>query len=86
MFSPVLVPLLYGFADRISPTRETLENAGEAGWRGKQIGCYIGTWGDDWKELQTRDKLEAGLASVQSHSDFMMANKISFEYDFRGPR
>nr|WGU20916.1 crs5 [Clonostachys rosea] len=66
-------------------TRETLENAGEAGWRGKQIGCYIGTWGDDWKELQTRDKLEAGLASVQSHSDFMMANKISFEYDFRGP-
>ncbi|VUC30496.1 unnamed protein product [Clonostachys rosea] len=66
-------------------TRETLENAGEAGWRGKQIGCYIGTWGDDWKELMTRDKLEAGLAAVSGHSDFMMANKLSFEYDFRGP-
>lgn len=55
-------------------------------WRGKPIGCYIGTWGDDWKEIQGYDKLESGMASVNGHSDFMMPNKISYEYDFRGPR
>lgn len=50
------------------------------------MGCYIGTWGDDWKEFQTREQHGAGMTSVNGHADFMMANKISYEYDFHGPR
>ena len=67
--------------------RECLETAGEANWRGKSVGCYVGTWGDDWKEFQTREQHGGGgMAAVNGHTDFMMANKISYEYDFRGPR
>ncbi|KAF7890820.1 uncharacterized protein EAF01_010629 [Botrytis porri] len=29
-------------------TRECLENAGEINWRGKNIGCYVGVFGEDW--------------------------------------
>ena len=33
---------------------ECLENAGETDWRGKNIGCYVGTFGEDWLSLSTR--------------------------------
>ncbi|KAL1883305.1 Type I Iterative PKS [Diaporthe australafricana] len=68
-------------------TRECFENAGEVRWRGrKDIGCYIGTWGEDWKELHTKDTQSAEDGySVTGIMDFQFSNKISHEYDLRGP-
>lgn len=66
-------------------TRECLENAGEVGWCGKHIGCYIGTWGEDWMELQSRDTQDTHLYKMTGHADAMLSNRISYEYDFKGP-
>ncbi|KAI9152296.1 Highly reducing polyketide synthase FUM1 [Paramyrothecium foliicola] len=93
LFDPSLFKMSRSEVENLDPqhrimlelTRETLEAAGETNWRGKDIGCYIGTWGDDWKELLTRDHLDTDMTSILGHSDFMIANKVSFEYDFRGP-
>jgi acyl transferase domain-containing protein len=67
-------------------TRECLEDAGEVDYHGKPIGCYVGTFGDDWLTIRTKDPLDGGLHDVTGHSDMMLANRISFENDFRGPR
>ncbi|CAJ2503554.1 Uu.00g109480.m01.CDS01 [Anthostomella pinea] len=67
-------------------TRECLENAGEVNWRGKDIGCYIGSWGDDWLELMSRDTLDSHVYKITGHADAMHSNRVSYEYDFKGPR
>lgn len=28
--------------------RECLDAAGETGWRGRDVGCFVGTFGEDW--------------------------------------
>lgn len=67
--------------------RECLEDAGEtpAAYRGQLIGCYVGTFGDDWLLMSAKDA-QAGGFQVTGHSDTMLANRVSHEYDFRGPR
>jgi acyl transferase domain-containing protein len=83
-----------GEVDRVDPqqrlllevTRECLDDAGEVDYRGKQIGCYVGTFGDDWLVMRMKEPLDEGLHTVTGHGDLMMANRISFENDFRGPR
>lgn len=67
-------------------TRECLEDAGEVNYRGQQLGCYIGTFGDDWLMMSTKAPQQGGVHAVTGHGDLMMANRVSFEYDFRGPR
>ena len=67
-------------------TRECLENAGETGWRGKDIGCYIGTFGEDWLQIQSRDTLESTSSRIAGYGDYLLANRVSYEYDFKGPR
>lgn len=67
-------------------TRECLEDAGEVDYRGKQIGCYVGTFGDDWLIMRVKDPLDGSFHAVTGTGDLMIANRISFEYDFRGPR
>ena len=67
-------------------TRECLENAGETGWRGKNIGCYIGSFGEDWLQIQTRDTMESTSSRITGYGDYLLANKVSYEYDFKGPR
>ncbi|KAI1759369.1 hypothetical protein GGR53DRAFT_513765 [Hypoxylon sp. FL1150] len=66
-------------------TRECLENAGEIGWQGKNIGCYIGVFGEDWLDIQTRDVQESGTYGLTGYQDFMLADRVSYEYDFKGP-
>ncbi|KAH6951861.1 hypothetical protein DER45DRAFT_529184 [Fusarium avenaceum] len=82
-----------GEVDKVDPqqrlllevTRECLEDAGEVDYRGKEIGCYVGTFGDDWLIMRMKDPLDGGLYHVTGYCDLMMANRISFENDFRGP-
>lgn len=66
--------------------RECLENAGEVNWRGKPVGCFIGTWGGDWQEFQSRDTQDGHIYKITGCADAIMSNRISYEYDFHGPR
>ncbi|KAI0860401.1 hypothetical protein F4860DRAFT_479113 [Xylaria cubensis] len=66
-------------------TRECFENAGEVNWRGKDIGCYIGSWGEDWMEIHARDTLDSHLYKITGQADLMLSNRISYEYDLKGP-
>lgn len=67
-------------------TRECLENAGELNWRGKNIGCYVGVFGEDWLDLHAKDSQDFGIYRITGAGDFVLANRISYEYDFKGPR
>jgi len=66
-------------------TRECLDNAGETGYRGSRIGCYVGTFGDDWMLLQAKEGLQA-TGGYRLTVDLLLANRVSYEFDFRGPR
>ena len=67
-------------------TYECLESAGEIHYRGKLIGCYVGTFGEDWLEMSARENQHSGNYVLTGHSDFILSNRISYEYDLRGPR
>lgn len=66
--------------------REALESAGEADFRGKDIGCYVGTFGEDWLQLEAREQQHMGGYLLLGHGDYMLANRVSYEYDLKGPR
>ncbi|EXK26726.1 hypothetical protein FOMG_16673 [Fusarium oxysporum f. sp. melonis 26406] len=66
-------------------TRECLEDAGEVNYRGKTIGCYVGTFGDDWLLMSAKEPLHGGVHTVTGYCDLMLANRVSYEYDFLGP-
>ncbi|WPH04990.1 polyketide synthase [Acrodontium crateriforme] len=65
--------------------RECFDDAGEVGFKGRSIGCYIGSYGEDWLEMQNRDPLQSGPYRVDGYSDFMLSNRVSYEMDIRGP-
>lgn len=66
-------------------TRECLESAGEVNYRGKPIGTYVGSFGEDWLNLMGKDTQVPGLYKVSGAGDFLLSNRISYEYDLRGP-
>jgi acyl transferase domain-containing protein len=66
--------------------RECMEDAGETNWKDRQIGCYLGNFGEDWAELFAKDSQQHGLYRVTGYGDFMLANRVSYEMDFTGPR
>lgn len=66
--------------------RECLENAGEIAWRGKKIGCYVGVFGEDWLDAEAKDTQKLGLYRVTGTGDFVLGNRVSYEYDLKGPR
>jgi acyl transferase domain-containing protein len=66
--------------------RECLESSGETSWRGKSIGCFVGSFGEDWQDLRTKDTQDFGSHRMTGFSDFAPSNRISYEYNFTGPR
>jgi len=67
-------------------TWECLENAGETGWRGKHVGCYVGTMGQDWLDENVMDTHMSGGYRLAGFVDFILPNRVSYEYGFMGPR
>ncbi|SPB44499.1 unnamed protein product [Aspergillus niger] len=65
---------------------ECLESAGETNWRGKNIGCYVGVYGEDWLDLASKDPQATDRYHVVGTGQFALANRLSYEYDFQGPR
>ena len=66
--------------------REAFESSGETEWRGKNIGTYVGMFSEDWQELQHKDTHEYSPYRVLGGLDFALPNRISYEYDLKGPR
>lgn len=65
---------------------ECLESAGETNWRGKEIGCFVGVYGEDWLELASKDPQSTDRYHVLGTGQFALSNRVSYEYDFQGPR
>lgn len=66
--------------------RECVEDAGEVGWRGKNIGCYMGSFGEDWCEMFSKEDQQYGLYRVTGYGDFVLSNRVSYEMNLKGPR
>lgn len=64
---------------------ECFESAGEVDYRGKAIGTYIGSFGEDWAENFSKDTNIFGPYKITGYGDFTAPNRISYEYDLRGP-
>ncbi|KAE9977973.1 hypothetical protein EG327_007538 [Venturia inaequalis] len=64
--------------------RECLENAGETKWRGSETACMVGTFGADWGDMQGADKMTGGLYNITGQGDFLLSNRVSYEYDLKG--
>ncbi|KAI1118030.1 hypothetical protein F5Y14DRAFT_447438 [Nemania sp. NC0429] len=65
--------------------RECIVDAGEADWRGEDIGVFVGTFGDDWAEMLESDPQQYGAYRVLGASDFSLANRVSYEMGLKGP-
>lgn len=48
---------------------EAFENAGETRWRGEDIGCYVGVFGEDWQDIHLKDSLDSGMYRVTGYGD-----------------
>ena len=67
-------------------TRECFEDAGETAWRGKRIGCYMGSLGEDWCEMYARETQNWGPYRYTGYADFALSNRVSYEMNLQGPR
>lgn len=66
-------------------TWECMENGGQVGWRGKNIGCYVGVFGEDWLDLKIRDPQDHDRYRVVGAGPYALSNRVSYEYDLGGP-
>lgn len=66
--------------------REAFEDAGVTNWRGKPIGTYIGNFGEDWLEMLGKETQPWGIHRISGSGDFVVANRLSYEFDLQGPR
>ncbi|KAL8728458.1 MAG: hypothetical protein Q9181_005336 [Wetmoreana brouardii] len=64
---------------------ECMENGGQVGWRRKNIGCYVGVFGEDWLDMAARDTQHLGMYRITGSGDFAISNRVSYEYDLKGP-
>lgn len=65
---------------------ECIENAGETNLAGKNVGCFVGAFGNDWLEMAVHDREDHDRNHVACNHDFAVANQVSRLFDFRGPR
>ncbi|THC94268.1 hypothetical protein EYZ11_006241 [Aspergillus tanneri] len=64
---------------------ECMESAGQVNWRGTEIGSFVGTFGEDWLDLTAKDTQNLNPLHVIGTGDYAVANRVSFEYDLKGP-
>ena len=66
--------------------RECFEDAGITNWRGRTIGCYMGSFGEDWVEMFAKEPQQWGMHRIVGYGDFALSNRVSYEMDLQGPR
>ncbi|KAM5467173.1 Type I Iterative PKS [Microsporum ferrugineum] len=64
---------------------ECLETGGQSGWRGKDIGCFVGSFGEDWLDMSSKDTQDIDRIRALGTGDFALSNRVSYEYDLKGP-
>ncbi|KFZ19179.1 hypothetical protein V501_00783 [Pseudogymnoascus sp. VKM F-4519 (FW-2642)] len=64
---------------------ECMESAGQTKWRGTNIGCYVGVFGEDWHDLGAMDTQDTSKYRINGSDDFAIPSRISYEYDLKGP-
>lgn len=64
---------------------ECFESAGISEWRGTNVGCYVGEFGEDWADVNAKETQHRGGYRSTGFGDFAMSNRISYELDLRGP-
>ncbi|KAL9609603.1 MAG: hypothetical protein Q9167_005646 [Letrouitia subvulpina] len=64
---------------------ECLENAGAKDWRGTNIGCYVGIFGEDWLDMDSKDTQNSHMYRLTGYGDYITANRVSYEFNFKGP-
>jgi acyl transferase domain-containing protein len=72
----------------LEDVRECFEDAGEtpAEYRGKNVGCFIGTFGHHWMEMSLRYTQHTRSYNALGYSDMILANRVSYGFDLRGLR
>ena len=71
----------------LSLTWEALEDAGipANSLRGSDVGVFMGTTNNDYGMLISADPTEAHPYALTGNSSAIVANRISYAFDFRGP-
>ncbi|KAJ5629452.1 hypothetical protein N7528_003109 [Penicillium herquei] len=64
---------------------ECMEGAGQVQWRGANIGCYVGVYGEDWLDMGSKDTQQIDRYHVLGTGNFALSNRVSYEYDLTGP-
>ncbi|KAF7631618.1 hypothetical protein AFLA_012472 [Aspergillus flavus NRRL3357] len=64
---------------------ECMENAGQVNWKGRDIGCWVGVFGEDWMDLCAKNIQYTDRLHALGAGDYALANRISYEYDLTGP-
>ncbi|KAB8205156.1 hypothetical protein BDV34DRAFT_225763 [Aspergillus parasiticus] len=84
-FDPSLFSMSLAEVEKLDPqqrillevVRETFENAGETDWQGRNIGCYVGSFGEEWNNIHAKDSHNRGFLSITGYMDLTQANRIS---------
>jgi acyl transferase domain-containing protein len=66
--------------------QEAFEDAGVTDLRGRTIGTYIDNLGEDWLEMMGKKTQPYGIHRISGAGDFVVANRLSYEFDLQGPR
>ncbi|KOS17128.1 Lovastatin nonaketide synthase [Escovopsis weberi] len=92
-FDPSVFPMSKTELECLDPSQrqllqvayECFESAGVTSWRGTSVGCYVGEFGEDWLDLNAKEKEQRGRYRGTGFSDFAMSNRLSYEFDLCGP-
>ena len=65
---------------------EAFESSGRRDFRGDEVGVYVGTMGTDWERIEQNDNLNLEPVRADIYGDYILANRVSYEFDLKGPR
>ncbi|KAK4172362.1 putative polyketide synthase [Triangularia setosa] len=64
---------------------ECMEDAGVSKWKGSNTGCFVGTYGEDWLDINAKETQHRGGYRGTAWGDFVLGNRVSYEFDLQGP-
>ena len=65
---------------------EAFESSGRRDFCGDEIGVYVGTMGGDWDKMEQQDNQHLNPVRADIYGDYILANRVSYEFDLKGPR